>query len=63
MRGGSWYDQSGLMASSNSNGLYYGPANESSSIGFRVAAVPEPSTLALFWFGTAGNWRSVFAAT
>ena len=43
------------LASSYRNGLYYGPANESSSIGFRVAAVPEPSTLALFGSALLGT--------
>jgi formylglycine-generating enzyme required for sulfatase activity len=40
-RGGSWFSSSGSLASSFRN--YFGPTAEDLAVGFRVAAVPEPS--------------------
>ena len=46
LRGGSFaYDSNGLLASSRGNGIY--PDDESSYVGFRVASVPEPGSLAM----------------
>ncbi len=45
IRGGSWHDTQAYLSSST-NG-YFGPTDDSSSVGFRIATIPEPSTLAL----------------
>ena len=51
LRGGSWnYDSDSLDAS---NRIYYYPTDEDISIGFRVASVPEPSSLSLLALGGA----------
>ena len=51
-RGGCWYTNSYSLASSRSD--FINPSNNSDMIGFRVATVPEPSTLALFIAGAVG---------
>ena len=52
LRGSSWLSSASFLQSSfrnNSN-----PTGESVIVGFRVATVPEPSTLALAAFGAIG---------
>lgn len=52
LRGGSWANsQDNLQSSSIGD---YGPTDESDSVGFRVATVPEPSTYALLALAAAG---------
>ena len=52
VRGGNWfYTESDLRSSFRGSD---GPTNESDSIGFRVASVPEPSTYALLLMTGAG---------
>jgi formylglycine-generating enzyme len=45
LRGGSWDFAEIDLRASNSNGV--GPSLEDSSVGFRVASVPEPTSLVL----------------
>ena len=52
VRGGDWGSSERPLRSSRRN--VNGPANEDSSIGFRVASVPEPSTYALLLMTGAG---------
>lgn len=52
VRGGSWNTLSGLLASSNRTDL--SPTDEGSTVGFRVAAVPEPSACFLTLLGALG---------
>ena len=48
-RGGAFYDSSGSLSASNREN--YSPSVESGSIGFRVASVPEPCTMAMLAIG------------
>ena len=50
LRGGSWYDGDGNLASSGRD--LYDPSGEYSLIGFRVASVPEPSCVVLTIFAS-----------
>jgi formylglycine-generating enzyme required for sulfatase activity len=52
LRGGFWIDSSGNLASSFRNGD--GPAGEGLNVGFRVAAIPEPSGVLLTLIGMMG---------
>jgi hypothetical protein len=56
VRGGYWNNSSfGLLSSARSSDF---PTFESSALGFRVASIPEPSTLLLLCFGSlAVLWR------
>jgi formylglycine-generating enzyme required for sulfatase activity len=45
LRGGSWYDNSGYLASSFRSS--FGPVLENDGFGFRVAIVTEPGTAVL----------------
>jgi formylglycine-generating enzyme required for sulfatase activity len=50
LRGGSWGDYGGsLLQSSSRTDL---PSNEGDSIGFRVASVPEPTSVVLAMFAS-----------
>jgi formylglycine-generating enzyme required for sulfatase activity len=49
LRGGAFHNHVNLLASSWRGGTY--PYNEAYDIGFRVASVPEPSSLALLSLG------------
>lgn len=49
MRGGSYGSSGGILASSNRGSSY--PHDEANDIGFRVASVPEPSSLLLLSLG------------
>jgi len=49
IRGGNWLNLSNSLSSSLRS--FFSPTNEGSSIGFRVAAVPEPSSLLLSALG------------
>jgi formylglycine-generating enzyme required for sulfatase activity len=52
LRGGSWYfGNEDLTASSRSNDVLLVPTDENIEFGFRVASVPEPSSLSLLVFG------------
>ena len=54
-RGGSWVGNFGILRASTHN--YAAPTGESFGIGFRVATVPEPSSIALMLCGAlAGLW-------
>jgi sulfatase modifying factor 1 len=53
VRGGAWLQYSGPLQSSY-RGDGGGPTGGGFSLGFRVALVPEPSTLALLAFGAVG---------
>jgi hypothetical protein len=64
LRGGDWYDDSGILASSRRDGN--APTYEDHGIGFRVAsseAVPEPGSIILLIAGAIavligwGRWR------
>ncbi len=59
IRGGSWNDISAFLASSTRG--YFSPNDSGSSLGFRVAAVPEPSSLTIAALGIiatlAWQWR------
>ena len=56
LRGGSFGNVSGSLLSSTRFGN--GPSNENAVYGFRVASIPEPSTLLLLCFGSlAVLWR------
>ena len=57
LRGGSFYNDTGDLASSLRN--YYAPTSESSPFGFRVSAVPEPLTVVGMLMGLAGLARYV----
>jgi len=50
VRGGSWDNNSSLLASSYRH-FYSGPSYENLSLGFRVASVPEPGSLILIVSG------------
>jgi formylglycine-generating enzyme required for sulfatase activity len=52
LRGGSWYDGSFLLGASY-RGLN-SPSGEGYDVGFRVASVPEPSSLSLLAIGLGG---------
>jgi formylglycine-generating enzyme required for sulfatase activity len=52
VRGGVWNDYSGFLLSSNR--FSYSPSNGFGGIGFRVASIPEPSTLLLGAMATVG---------
>lgn len=54
IRGGSYGGSEVDLRSSPRYGYY--PADESSAIGFRVAAIPEPSSLALMVLVGGGGW-------
>jgi formylglycine-generating enzyme required for sulfatase activity len=58
LRGGSWSTNASFLSSSNSSS--YDPSFEFSSIGFRLAAVPEPSTYAMAVVGLACGGYSMF---
>ena len=58
LRGGSWSTNASFLSSSNSSS--YDPSFEFSSIGFRLAAVPEPSTCAMAVAGLACGGYSMF---
>ncbi len=49
LRGGYWFNPEGILASSTR--FSDGPVRDDTSIGFRVASVPEPSTYALLLLG------------
>jgi hypothetical protein len=51
-RGGSWFGSSGVLSASFRSSL--SPTNENGDVGFRVAAVPEPSALLLTLIGALG---------
>lgn len=53
-RGGVWSSDASTSADSNRNNA--GPTFESSHIGFRVAELPEPSTITLSILGAIGVW-------
>ena len=57
LRGGSWNYPSDYLASSD--GSYGSPAYKGIAVGFRVASVPEPGSLALLLAGAVafGIWR------
>jgi formylglycine-generating enzyme required for sulfatase activity len=57
LRGGTWYKYSVNLASSPRN--FINPTNEYFTIGFRVASVPEPGSMALLLAGAValGIWR------
>jgi len=50
-RGGSWYSSGSFDLVAGSRASYYGPANEGNFEGFRVASVPESSSLSLLALG------------
>jgi formylglycine-generating enzyme required for sulfatase activity len=52
LRGGSYYDDPYHLAASGRYKIF--PPYESSIVGFRVAMIPEPSTVLLIAFGLAG---------
>jgi len=52
VRGGLWFSDSGLLSSSSR--VSFNPSNELNFIGFRVASIPEPSTLLLAAMGSVG---------
>ena len=54
LRGGSWYDTSGSMASSIRNPISPTTEGGYANVGFRVASVPEPSGLVLTMLIGAG---------
>ena len=54
VRGGRWTNGSGSLSASTRVNLGFAPSSESNAfIGFRVASVPEPSTLSLLAVGLA----------
>ena len=57
IRGGVWSNFSSFVLSSFRD--FVNPANEGSGIGFRVASIPEPSTLLLGALASVGMliWR------
>ena len=57
LRGGSWGQWSSMMESGNIEG--YNPLTTSDTVGFRVASVAEPGSVALLFAGTVafGIWR------
>lgn len=62
IRGGSWNDDAGSLISSDRTHWAFDPTAELDSVGFRVASVPEPSSLVLAAFGVIGGlallaWR------
>jgi formylglycine-generating enzyme required for sulfatase activity len=52
IRGGNWFSTEFSLRSSDR--FFVGPSSEDSTIGFRVASVPEPSTYALLLMTSAG---------
>lgn len=58
LRGGSWSTNASFLSSSNSSS--FDPSFEFSSIGVRLAAVPEPSTCAMAVVGLACGGYSMF---
>ena len=62
LRGASWDDDSGRLASSSSLDYYANPTYEYDLIGFRVAStapIPEPTSIALLLAAAValGIWR------
>ncbi len=53
VRGGSWYDTSVFLLSTN-RCCVGGPADENGFVGFRVASLPEPSTIVLVGMSVMG---------
>ena len=53
-------ENGGAFSLSSSNSSSYDPSFEFSSIGFRLAAVPEPSTYAMAVVGLACGGYSMF---
>jgi formylglycine-generating enzyme required for sulfatase activity len=51
LRGGSWGGGSNDLGASSRSSSFGGPADEGGSYGFRVASVPEPSSLSLLVLG------------
>jgi len=51
LRGGSWIDNSSALAASGRASL---PSSENPNVGFRVASIPEPSSLLLGAMATVG---------
>ena len=58
LRGGGWGNNASPLSSSDMNGG--APALEFDNLGFRLAAVPEPSTCAMALAGLAGGGYSLF---
>ena len=50
LRGGSWSSDDGIMRSSGRGDIY--PSNENHVIGFRVASIPEPTSINLTMFAS-----------
>ena len=46
LRGGEWHSASSSVLASSTRG-YYDPSSQSYGVGFRVASVPEPTTVVL----------------
>ncbi|MEI8373460.1 MAG: SUMF1/EgtB/PvdO family nonheme iron enzyme [Planctomycetota bacterium] len=60
LRGGGWYNNSTELAASYRLGYYSGPTSEGSTVGFRVASVPEPGSITLLVCGVVAGlifWR------
>jgi len=53
LRGGSWSNDSSLLNASFRN-FFFEPTNEYIQFGFRIAMIPEPSSLSLLLIGMAG---------
>lgn len=58
VRGGNWLDDSNFLSSSSRSSVFF-PTSENALIGFRVASIPEPSTIFLAASAAVGLlvWR------
>jgi formylglycine-generating enzyme required for sulfatase activity len=56
LRRGSFYFSVSYLLSSSNRDPYSGPSSEGTSVGFRVASVPEPGSIALLLAGAIAGW-------
>ena len=58
LRGGGWYDTNAVLSSAGQ--VTFNPSSEQNAVGFRLAAVPEPSTCVMALAGLACGGYAMF---